>query len=121
MYSDQQSARLSHTNCSVQTLWSMVFKFLDLSKNGVSWETFLDLKFGDSLAIAINDISTFWITYLLQRNMGAMLDLAQVTSLVIKSFSIRFLSPTPRQRIEWTAPPPFEYATYYNYVSIFYM
>lgn len=25
------------------------------------------------------------------------------------------MSPTPRQMIEWTAPPVFDYATYYNY------
>jgi hypothetical protein len=27
------------------------------------------------------------------------------------------MSPTPRQLIEWTAPPPFDYASYYNYVG----
>ncbi|KAF4948063.1 hypothetical protein F66182_18547, partial [Fusarium sp. NRRL 66182] len=26
-----------------------------------------------------------------------------------------FMAPTPRQSIEWTAPPPFDYASYYNY------
>src|SRR3954462_10207626 len=30
-------------------------------------------------------------------------------------FARTFLSPTPRQSIEWTAPPPFDYASYYNY------
>ncbi len=28
------------------------------------------------------------------------------------------MAPTPRQREEWLRPPPFDYASYYNYVSI---
>lgn len=66
------------------------------------------------MSVSIFQISTFWITYLLQRNLGAVIDLAQVVSLVGKSFAVRFMSPTPRERIEWTAPPTFDYATYYN-------
>lgn len=66
---------------------------------------------------AVISISGFWITYLLQRNMGAMLDLAQVVPLIVKSFSLHFRNPTPRQLIEWSAPPYFDYASYYNYVS----
>ena len=53
---------------------------------------------------------------ILNRNMGAVLDLAQVVSLLWGSFARKVLSPTPRQIIEHTAPPTFDYATYYNYV-----
>jgi hypothetical protein len=32
-------------------------------------------------------------------------------------FAKTFLSPTPRQAIEWTAPPPFDYASYYHSIA----
>lgn len=80
------------------------------------WQVIKELAIAHKIAIAIFDVSTFWITYLLQRNLGAMLDLIQIVPLVAKSFATRFRSPTTRQRIEWTAPPYFDYATYYNYV-----
>lgn len=60
-------------------------------------------------------ISPFWVTYLLQRNLGAAIDLIQLMQLVWKWFRRRFMHPTPRDAIEWTAPPPFQYAMYYNY------
>jgi len=99
-------------------MWTAVRDFVNIAQdNGVNWDSVKDVHFGDRTAIAIFDISVFWITYLLQRNMGALLDLAQLFSLIGKSLTIRFLSPTPRQKIEWSAPPSFEYATFYNYVS----
>jgi hypothetical protein len=98
------------------TLWSTIRDFVQVAEgNGVNWKTIRDLRFGDNAALAVFDVSTFWITYLLQRNLGAILDLCQVVSLVVKSFSVRFLAPTPRQKIEWTAPAAFDYSTYYNY------
>ncbi|KAI5800937.1 hypothetical protein FPQ18DRAFT_63753 [Pyronema domesticum] len=98
------------------TLWSTIRQFVQVAEgNGVNWQTIRNLRFGDNAAVAIFDVSTFWITYLLQRNLGAILDLCQVVSLVVKSFSVRFLAPTPRQKIEWTAPAAFDYSTYYNY------
>ncbi|KAF2432844.1 DUF221-domain-containing protein [Tothia fuscella] len=69
----------------------------------------------NKVMIALCSVSPFWITWLLQRNLGAAIDLAQVVNLAWGSFARRFLSPTPRQLIEWTAPPPFDYASYYNY------
>ncbi|KAI5294565.1 hypothetical protein KEM52_003718 [Ascosphaera acerosa] len=60
-------------------------------------------------------ISPFWVTYIFQRNMGAAIDLIQMVQLVWKWFRRRFMHPTPRDAIEWTAPPPFPYAMYYNY------
>jgi hypothetical protein len=55
------------------------------------------------------------ITWLVQRNLGAAIDLAQVVNLAWGSFSRKFLNPTPRDLIQRTAPPPFDYASYYNY------
>ena len=64
---------------------------------------------------ALNSVSTYWITWLLQRNLGAAVDLAQFVNLAWGSFSRHFLHPTPRELIELSAPPKFDYAGYYNY------
>ncbi|KAL5117551.1 hypothetical protein ACEQ8H_004581 [Pleosporales sp. CAS-2024a] len=60
-------------------------------------------------------VSPFWVTWLVQRNLGAAVDLSQVANLAWGSFSRKFLNPTPRELIIRTAPPPFDYASYYNY------
>ncbi|KAF2398542.1 DUF221-domain-containing protein [Trichodelitschia bisporula] len=69
----------------------------------------------NKIMIAFCNVSPFWISWLLQRNLGAAIDLSQVVNLAWGSFARRFLSPTPRQLIQYTAPPPFDYASYYNY------
>jgi len=104
------------------SIWAIVYKFVtDVQKNeSVDWALLKELKIGDTFTWAIFQVSTYWVTYILQRNLGAMMDLIQIVSLIAKSISNRFGSPTPRERIEWTAPPSFEYATYYNYF-LFYM
>lgn len=100
-------------------LWSTVRDFVGtVQDHGFNWDGIEYLHVGNRIALALFDISTFWITYILQRNLGAILDLVQIVTLISNTFSARFLSPTPRQKIEWTAPPPFDYATYYN-VSLF--
>ncbi|KAF2191439.1 DUF221-domain-containing protein [Zopfia rhizophila CBS 207.26] len=67
------------------------------------------------IMIALCNVSPFWVIWLLQRNLGAAIDLAQVVNLAWGSFSRKFLNPTPRQLIQRTAPPPFDYTSYYNY------
>jgi hypothetical protein len=69
----------------------------------------------NKVMIALCQVSPFWVTWLVQRNLGAAVDLAQVVNLAWGSFSRKFLNPTPRELIERTAPPPFDYASYYNY------
>jgi len=61
------------------------------------------------------NVSLYWLCWLLQRNMGTAVDLAQLVTLAWGSFSRRYLSPTPRRLIELSAPQPFDYAGYYNY------
>ncbi|KAF2663803.1 DUF221-domain-containing protein, partial [Microthyrium microscopicum] len=76
------------------------------------------IKDGDiwtKLLVALCNVSPFWASWLLQRNLGAAIDLAQIANLAWGSFKRRFMSPTPRQLIELSAPPPFDYASYYNY------
>jgi hypothetical protein len=69
----------------------------------------------DTIMQTLCDVSPFWVTWLVQRNLGAAIDLSQVANLAWGSFSRKFLNPTPRELINRTAPPPFDYASYYNY------
>lgn len=80
-----------------------------------TWEAIKDGHFFARLLTSLSSISMFWLTWLLQRNLGAAADLAQVISLTWIWFARTFMAPTPRQTIEWTAPPPFDYAVYFNY------
>jgi hypothetical protein len=97
-------------------VWSFVTTVINSTNNKTdAWDAILDANFGAGLFRSLCGISPFWITWLLQRNLGAAIDLAQLWTLVW-SFCIRkFSSPTPREMIELTAPPPFDYASYYNY------
>jgi Ca2+/Na+ antiporter len=74
-----------------------------------------DIAFFDKTMQTLCDVSPFWVTWLVQRNLGAVIDLSQAANLAWGSFSRKFLNPTPRQLIMRTAPPPFDYASYYNY------
>jgi hypothetical protein len=69
----------------------------------------------DEIMVALCNVSNFWVTWLVQRNLGAAIDLSQAVNLAWGSFSRKFLNPTPRELINRTAPPPFDYASYYNY------
>ncbi|KAK8041236.1 hypothetical protein PG994_014243 [Apiospora phragmitis] len=50
----------------------------------------------------------------MERNLGAALDISQLTKLAMGWLSRKLTNPTPRELIELTAPPPFDYASYYN-------
>src|SRR5690242_15684377 len=64
---------------------------------------------------ALCNVSAYWVTWLVQRNLGAVIDLSQAVNLAWGSFSRKFLNPTPRELIQRTSPPPFDYTSYYNY------
>ncbi|KAE8351740.1 hypothetical protein BDV28DRAFT_14749 [Aspergillus coremiiformis] len=95
--------------------WTFVAAVIDKKENENAWQALVDGGFYAKAVSALCNVSPFWVTYLLQRNLGAAIDLVQLIPLVWVWFSKTFLAPTPRQAIEWTAPPPFEYASYYNY------
>ncbi|KAG6007716.1 hypothetical protein E4U21_005677 [Claviceps maximensis] len=80
-----------------------------------AWSAILNAHLATSILVSFCDASPFWVTYLLQRQLGAAIDLAQIWPLIVAFFQKRFSSPTPRELIELTAPPPFEYANYYTY------
>lgn len=98
------------------TVWSFVLTVIDTTRNGTDvGNAILNSKFFETLFISLCNISSFWVTWLLQRNLGAAIDLAQLWPLVYSFFMRKLSSPTPREMIELTAPPTFDYASYYNY------
>ncbi|CAG8940298.1 unnamed protein product [Penicillium salamii] len=96
--------------------WGFVTIVVDKTNNHESaWQAIVESQLYSKLVSALCTVSPFWVTYLLQRNLGAAIDLAQLVTMAWVWFAKTFLSPTPRQSIEWTAPPAFDYASYYNY------
>ncbi|KAJ5950881.1 uncharacterized protein N7479_009294 [Penicillium vulpinum] len=96
--------------------WYFVTFVIDKTNNHEdAWQAILESRMYAKLVSALCTVSPFWVTYLLQRNLGAAIDLVQLVTMAWVWFAKTFLSPTPRQAIEWTAPPPFDYASYYNY------
>lgn len=97
-------------NLIVFSLFASVASWIgEAVKNGVPSQPFNQVMLG------LCHVSPYWICWLLQRNLGAAVDLSQLWTLVWGSFSRRFLSPTPRRQIELSAPQAFDYAGYYNY------
>ena len=96
-------------------IWAWISAVVSQSKTQSVWDALKGGQFFIDLMIALCTVSPFWLTWLLQRNLGAAADMAQIINLTWIWFARTFASPTPRQAIEWTAPPPFDYASYYNY------
>lgn len=97
------------------TAWKYAAAVIEAEKEISVWEA---LKAADpwaNLMTAFCDVSPFWLNYLLQRNFGAAWDLSQLGNMAWGWAVRTFTSPTPRRLIELTAPPPFDYAAYYNY------
>jgi calcium permeable stress-gated cation channel len=103
-------------NLIVFSIFSAVFSFvttvIDANKgNQGVWDAIKEGEFFIKIMTALCQISPFWVTWVLQRNLGAAIDIAQLVSLFWIWFARTFMAPTPRQYIEWTAPPPFDYAS----------
>lgn len=97
------------------TVWAFIAAVINRKSDQSVWDAVRTGKFTSNMMYGLSSVSPFWLTWLLQRNLGAVVDLAQVISLGWIWICRTFMSPTPRQTIEWTAPPPFEYAVYFNY------
>ena len=98
------------------TIWKFVAGVTQSTSTGKNpWEAIEEADLPRSIVQALCTVSNFWFIWLIQRNLGAAIDLAQLFSLAWKWFSRTFMHPTPRQTIEWTAPPAFDYASYYNW------
>lgn len=96
--------------------WTYVAAVINARDNNESaWQAIQDGQIWYKAMSALCQVSPFWVTWLLQRNLGATLDLIQLFTVVWQWFLKTFMAPTPRQSIEWTAPPSYDYASYYNY------
>ncbi|KAL2177099.1 uncharacterized protein P884DRAFT_24195 [Thermothelomyces heterothallicus CBS 202.75] len=97
-------------------IWNFTATVVQQTEGGANaWHAFLDANIGQTLFVSLCGVSPFWVTWLLQRQLGAAVDLAQLWTLLSTFVTRKFSSPTPRELIEFTAPPPFDYASYYNY------
>jgi hypothetical protein len=94
------------------TAWAYI---IELSNK----EDITKTNFGSRVIVQMSSMSAYWVSYLLQRNLGMTIDLVQLLRLTYGSFERRFLSPTPREQVMASAPQPFEYASYYNYLLFY--
>lgn len=78
------------------------------------WEALKSEHPFQSVVHGLYGLAGYWITWQMQHNLGAAIDLIQVWTLIWAWFRKRFFSPTPRELIELSAPQPFPYADYYN-------
>ncbi|OZJ04540.1 hypothetical protein BZG36_02718 [Bifiguratus adelaidae] len=74
----------------------------------------------NTFANSVVDTSNFWVTYTCVRELGIVIDLAQIVSLLIIFMRKRFTHPSPRQIKEFTRPPAFDYPVYYNGLLFFF-
>ncbi|PHH49890.1 hypothetical protein CFIMG_006492RA [Ceratocystis fimbriata CBS 114723] len=109
------------------TIWAVIAGVVDDTSKGMdAWKAIIKNNPTSALLESLCGNSPFWVNWLLQRQLGAAIDLAQLWPLVYGFFMRKFSSPTPRELIELTAPPIFDYASYYSYflfystVTLFY-
>lgn len=96
--------------------WGFVSAVIDAKNHDQdAWDAIVEGHFYAKIMTSLSQVAPFWVTWLLLRNLGAAIDLIQLVNMIWKWFARKCLSPTPRKAIEWTAPPHFDYASYYNY------
>lgn len=93
--------------------WRFVASVIAAQDQGI-WEAIKSSHLFSKVMTGLCNVSTFWLTWQMQKNLGAATDLAQAWPLVWSYIQRKFFSPTPRQLIELSAPQPFVYADYYN-------
>jgi hypothetical protein len=93
--------------------WRFVASVIAAQDQGV-WEAIKNGHLFSNVMTGLCNVSTFWLTWQMQRNLGAATDLVQLWPLVWGSIQRKWFSPTPRQVIELSAPQSFQYADYYN-------
>jgi hypothetical protein len=93
--------------------WRFVASVIAAQDRGV-WQAIQDGHLFSQLMTGLCNVSTFWLTWQMQRNLGAAIDLSQAWIFTYSWIQRKFFSPTPRELIELSAPQPFPYADYYN-------
>ncbi|KAG7123714.1 hypothetical protein HYQ44_002350 [Verticillium longisporum] len=93
-----KSGRERHVVAKLAT-WTFVAGVINRTGHGAdAWDAILEENIADTLFLALCTVSPFWFW-----------------PLIYSFFARKFSSPTPRDLIELTAPPAFDYAPYYNY------
>lgn len=93
--------------------WRFVAGVIAAHDQGV-WQAIQDGHLFTKVMTGLCNVSTFWLTWQMQRNLGAAIDLSQAWIFTWSWVQRKFFSPTPRELIELSAPQPFPYADYYN-------
>ncbi|EUC48104.1 hypothetical protein COCMIDRAFT_88293 [Bipolaris oryzae ATCC 44560] len=93
--------------------WRFVAAVIAAKDQGV-WDAIRDNHLFTKIMSGLCNVSTFWLTWQMQRNLGAAIDLSQAWVLLWSWIQRKCFSPTPRELIELSAPQPFPYAEYYN-------
>jgi hypothetical protein len=93
--------------------WRFVASVIAAQDRGV-WQAIQDGHLFSQLMTGLCNVSTFWLTWQMQRNLGAAIDLSQAWIFAWSWIQRKCFSPTPRELIELSAPQPFPYADYYN-------
>ncbi|USP82617.1 hypothetical protein yc1106_09891 [Curvularia clavata] len=93
--------------------WRFAAAVIAAQDQGV-WEAIRDNHLFAKVMSGLCNVSTFWLTWQMQRNLGAAIDLSQAWVFLWSWIRRKFFSPTPRELIELSAPQPFPYADYYN-------
>ncbi|CAG8475724.1 4639_t:CDS:10 [Diversispora eburnea] len=78
------------------------------------YSVFQNTDIFEQIADSMISVSTFWINYISLRGVGVIFDLAQIASLLIKFVKGLYVTQTPRNIMEYSRPPDFDYAVYYN-------
>lgn len=95
------------------SVWRLVATVIAAQNQGV-WEAIRNAHLFSNLMVGLCNVSTFWLTWQMQRNLGAAIDLSQAWIMIWTWIQKTFYSPTPRELIELSAPQPFPYADYFN-------
>lgn len=93
--------------------WRFVASVIAAHDRGV-WQAIQDGHLFTKVMTGLCNVSTFWLTWQMQRNLGAAIDLSQAWIFIWSWIRRKCFSPTPRELIELSAPQPFPYADYYN-------
>lgn len=75
----------------VVSLFSVVWGYVTTIINGTK---FMDINFATNLEVQLSQMAPYWVSYMLQRNLGSATDLAQLLRLSWGSFQRHFMSPT---------------------------
>ncbi|TLD36361.1 DUF221-domain-containing protein [Venturia nashicola] len=104
-------------NLIVFSVFGIAFRFLAAvieAKDESVWDAIKNAHIFANLMAGLCNLSPFWLTYAMQQNLSAAIDIAQLLPLVIAWYRRKFTHPTPRQLLELGAPQTFDYASYYN-------